>query len=327
MGILGYAVAGGGFAVIGAWESLDSSYLDPNSSTGDDSSSPMAPQITPSPPKSSGSSSIPTALLSSLFIANSIYSFFSSIGSSDRVGSMLQLQILAVAVLFLVYAVVSHLVANSKNAAFAALPSSITTLLLLFGFIEEFLMFYLQKKDTSGIENRYYDLMLVPIAICVFSTLFDLRSDSNNTTHRQFAKLGRGIGLILQGTWFLQMGVSFFTGLITNNCSFHEKTRGNFTIKCRGHGDYHRAKAIATLQFNCHLALMVVLATALFSVVANRKGYLREEDHSKYRPLGAEMENLSNFTLDSDEEEDEVGQDSNLGAKETGVNGIISSHA
>ncbi|KAL0744584.1 hypothetical protein Bca4012_086097 [Brassica carinata] len=321
MGILSYAVAGGGFAVIGAWESLDSSNLDPNPSTGTDPSSPMAAQITLSPPKSVGSSSIPVALLSSLFIANSIYSFFSSIGSSDRVGSMLQLQILAVAVLFLVYAVATHLV-NSKNAAFAALPSSITTLLLLFGFVEEFLMFYLQKKDTSGIENRYYDLMLVPIAICVFSTLFELRSDSN--THR-FAKLGRGIGLILQGTWFLQMGVSFFTDLITNNCSFHEKSRGNFTIKCRGHGDYHRAKAIATLQFNCHLALMVVLATALFSVVANKKGYLRE-DHPKYRPLGAEMENLSNFTLDSDEE-DEVIQDSNVAKKETGFNGIISSHA
>ncbi|XP_009147424.1 uncharacterized protein LOC103870973 [Brassica rapa] len=315
MGILSYAVAGGGFAVIGAWESLDSSNLDPNPS------SPTADQITPSPPKSTGSSSTPVALLSSLFIANSIYSFFSSIGSSDRVGSMLQLQILAVAVLFLVYAVVTHLV-NSKNGSFAALPSSITSLLLLFGFIEEFLMFYLQKKDTSGIENRYYDLMLVPIAICVFSTVFELKSDS--TTHR-FAKLGRGVGLILQGTWFLQMGISFFTGLITNNCSFHEKSRGNFTVKCKGHGDYHRAKAIATLQFNCHLALMVVLATALFSVVASKKGFLRE-DHSKYRPLGAEMENLSNFTLDSDEEEDEVRQDNHV-AKETALNGIISSHA
>ncbi|CAN7052359.1 unnamed protein product [Brassica oleracea var. botrytis] len=315
MGILSYAVAGGGFAVIGAWESLDSSNLDPNPSTGTDPSSPMAAQITPSPTKSTGSSSVPVALLSSLFIANSIYSFFSSIGTSDRVGSMLQLQILAVAALFLVYAVVTHLV-NSKNGGFAALPSSITSLLLLFGFIEEFLMFYLQKKDTSGIENRYYDLMLVPIAVCVFSTVFELKSAA--TTHR-FAKLGRGIGLILQGTWFLQMGISFFTGLITNNCSFHEKSRGNFTIKCKGHGDYHRAKAIATLQFNCHLALMVVLATALFSVVANKKGYLRE-DHSKYRPLGAEMENLSNFTLDSDEE------DSNV-AKETALNGIISSHA
>ncbi|CAA7038672.1 unnamed protein product [Microthlaspi erraticum] len=318
MGILSYAVAGGGFAVIGAWESLDSSNLDPNPSTATDPSSPVA-QITPSPPKSSGSSFISVALLSSLFIANSFYSIFGSIGSRDRVGSMLQLQILAVAVLFLVYAILAYLV-NSKNGVFVALPSSITSLLLLFGFIEEFLMFYLQKKDTSGLENRYYDLMLVPIAICVFSTMFELKSDENT---RRFAKLGRGIGLILQGTWFLQMGVSFFTDFVTNNCSLHERSRGNFTIKCKGHGDYHRAKAIATLQFNCHLTLMVVLATGLFSVVANKKGYLRE-DHSKYRPLGAEMENLSSFTLDSDEDE-EIREDSSV-AKEPGINGI-SSHA
>lgn len=316
MGILSYAVAGGGFAVTGAWEALDSSNLDPNSSPSTDPSSPIA-QISPSPPKSVGSSSISVALLSSLFIANSIFSFFSSIGSRDRVGSMIQLQILAAALLFLVYAILTYLV-NSKNAVFVALPSSITTLVLLFGFIEEFLMFYLQKKDVSGIENRYYDLMLVPIAICVFSTVFELKSDSN--THR-FAKLGRGIGLILQGTWFLQMGVSFFTGLITNNCSFHEKSRGNFTIKCKGHSDYHRAKAIATLQFNCHLALMVLLATGLFSVVANKKGYL-PEDHSKYRPLGAEMENLATFTLDSDEEDD-IRQEGNV-AKDAGLNGISS---
>lgn len=310
MGILSYAVAGGGFAVIGAWESLDSSNLDPNPS------SPMA-QMRASPPKSVGSSSIPVALLSYLFIANSIFTFFSSINSRDRVGSMIQLQILAVAVLFLVYAILTYLV-NSKKSVFVTLPSSITTLVLLFGFVEEFLMFYLQKKDVSGIENRYYDLMLVPIAICVFSTVFELKSDA--TTHR-YAKLGRGIGLILQGTWFLQMGISFFTGLITNNCTFHEKSRSNFTIKCKGHGDYHRAKAIATLQFNCHLALMVVLATALFSVVANKKGYL-PDDHSKYRPLGAEMENLSTFTLDSDEE-DEIREQRNV-AKEAGLNGISS---
>ncbi|VVA96082.1 unnamed protein product [Arabis nemorensis] len=311
MGILSYAVSGGGFAVIGVWESLDSSNLDPNPSTATDPSSPMAET------KSVRSSSISVALLSSLFIANSIFSLFSSIGSRDRVGSMIQLQILSVAILFLVYALLTYLV-NSKNSVFVALPSSITSLVLLFGFIEEFFMFYLQKKDTSGIENRYYDLMLVPIAICVFSTVFELRSDANT---QRFAKLGRGIGLILQGTWFLQMGISFFTDLITNNCTFHEKSRGNFTIKCKGHNDYHRAKAIATLQFNCHLALMVVLATGLFSVVANKKGYLRQ-DHSKYRPLGAEMENLSNFTLDSDEEE-EIREESNV-AKETGQNGISS---
>ncbi|KFK37596.1 hypothetical protein AALP_AA3G003700 [Arabis alpina] len=304
MGFLSYAISGGGFAVIGIWESLDSSNLDPT----DPSSSPTS-QITT---KSVGSSSISVALLSSLFIINAIFSFFTSIGSHDRVGSMIQLQILSIAILFLLYAILTYLV-NSIT-----LPSLITSLVLLFGFIEEFLMFYLQKKDTSGIENRYYDLMLVPIAICVFSTVFELRSDSNT---QRFAKLGRGIGLILQGTWFLQMGVSFFTGLITNNCTFHEKSRGNFTIKCRGHSDYHRAKAIATLQFNCHLALMVVLATGLFSVLANKKGFTRQ-DHDKYRPLGAEMENLSNFTLDSDEEE-KFREESHV-VKEAGINGICS---
>ncbi|XP_010524315.1 PREDICTED: uncharacterized protein LOC104802410 [Tarenaya hassleriana] len=322
MGLLAYAVAGGGFTVMGAWESLDSSNPDPTLSPGTDPSSPST-QIRPSSvsavPKPVRSSSVAVALFSSLFVVNSIFSFFSSFGSHDRVGSVLQLQILAIAALFLGYSILGFLV-NSKNAAFT-LPSSVTSLILLFGFIEEFLLFYLQRKDTSGIENRYYDLMLAPIAICVFSTVLELKSETK--AHR-FAKLGRGIGLILQGTWFLQMGVSFFTGLIASGCSLHEKSRGNFTIKCKGHDEYHRARAIATLQFNCHLALMVVLATGLFSIMANKYGYSRE-DLSNYRPLGGEMtqmENLSSFTLDSDEE-DEIREESAVAKKEdTGLNGF-----
>nr|DAD27210.1 TPA_asm: hypothetical protein HUJ06_028678 [Nelumbo nucifera] len=36
------------------------------------------------------------------------------------------------------------------------------------------------------------------------------------------------------------MGFSFYTSLIAHGCSLHEKRRGNYTVKCKGHPEYHR---------------------------------------------------------------------------------------
>lgn len=182
------------------------------------------------------------------------------------------------------------------------LPSPILNLLCLFAFAEEFVLFYLQRKDPSGVENRYYDLLLVPIAICAFCSFLELKNPKSNYT-----RLGRGIGLILQGMWTLQMGFAFFSDLITQGCYLHERSRGNYTVKCKGHPQYHRGGAIATLQFNCHLALLVAVVTFVYSIVCKNHGIGRE--HMRYRPIGAEMQHLeidsqAHFTLESDEEDD-----------------------
>lgn len=242
-------------------------------------------------------------------------SFIDAVNSSDRVGSALQLQVLAIASLFLLYAVLG-LVVNFSNSF--PLPSSLLSLIGLFAFVEEFLLFYLQRKDASGIENRYFDLLLVPITVCVFSTILDLKSPKSN-----FPRLARGVGLILQGMWFLQMGFSFYTNLIAHGCSLHERSRGNYTVKCKGHPEYHRARAIATLQFNCHLALMVVLVVGIYSIVARRHG--GHSEFMTYRPLVAEMQPLENqFTLDSDDDLDEVIREE--GSVEKQKAGVVVEH-
>lgn len=166
--------------------------------------------------------------------------------------------------------------------------------------MEEFLLFYLQRKDPSGIENRYFDLLLVPIMVCIFSTILELKSPESG-----FPRLGRGVGLILQGMWFLQMGFAFYSSLMVNGCYLHEKSRGNYTVRCKGHPDYHRGRAIATLQFNCTLALLVALIAGGYSIVCKKNGVSGE--FMKYRPIGAEMQPLDNqarFTLDSDGDDD-----------------------
>lgn len=163
----------------------------------------------------------------------------------------------------------------------------------------------------------------------MFSTVLELKSPKSN-----YHRLARGIGLILQGTWFLQMGVSFYTNLMTHGCSLHEKSRGNYTIRCKGHPEYHRARAIATLQFNCHLSFLVVLISGVYSIISKRNGGGSRGDFTRYKPLGAEMQQLDNhahFTLDSDGDDDneienEIREEANMAkhkadVKESGANG------
>ncbi|KAF5479532.1 hypothetical protein F2P56_000343 [Juglans regia] len=328
MALFTYTMAGAGFILIGAWEALTSS----NSSRNPNQNSPPSSTSTSIRTSTQASSSrtkknqfyssltfISVSVLSFLFVLNSMVSFVDAFNSRDKVGSALQLQVLAIASLFLLYSITGFLV-NFTNSI--PLPCSILSLIGLFAFVEEFLLFYLQRKDPSGIENRYFDLLLVPITVCLFSTVMELRSPTSN-----YPKLARGVGLILQGTWFVQMGLSFYTSLITSGCSLHEKSRGNYTLRCKGHPEYHRARAIATLQFNCHLALLVVSIVGVYSLFVRKYG--APGDFTQYKPLSAEMQQFENaqFTLDADDdvgeeikEEDNGGQQ-RLGVVESGANG------
>jgi hypothetical protein len=285
IGLLSFSIAGVGFASIGTYQVLTSLNQIQNP--------PQSVQITKTQKNPTKSYFI--FVFSLLFIFNSVYSCFEAVNSRDRVGLVLQLQVLAVASMFLVYSVMCFMNCHLKSFT---LPRLILEFVLLFAFVEEFLLYYLQKKDTSGIENHYFDLMVVPILICVVSTVLELNSSEPGSS---YPKLGLGFGLILQGMWFLQMGISFYSSLIVSGCLLHEKSRGNYTVRCKGHGEYHRGRAIGTLQFNCHLALFVTLSVVLYSIMAKRNGY--RGDFALYRPLGSEtsqFENVGRFSLGSD---------------------------
>ncbi|KAI5665573.1 hypothetical protein M9H77_15426 [Catharanthus roseus] len=315
MGLFAYTIAGGGFILIGAWESFLSSLESLKSSQ------PSPPL--PTPPSSlsthnrvtkrmrTGSSPVTfTAIsaLSLLFVINSLISLSDAISSKDHIGFALQLEVIAIALVFLLYSIFG-LSMHIKN--WFRSPSAILNMLCLFAFGQEFFFFYVRRKDPNGVENRYYDLFLVPIGICVFSTFLELKNPSSN-----HARLGRGVGLIFQGMWILQMGFAFFSEFIVQGCSLQEKSRGNYTVKCKGHPEYHRGSAIATLQFNCHLALLVSLVVGVYAIVCKIHGVGR--DSSQYRPLGAEMQHMegqAQFTLDSGDDLD----DDEKGIKEEGT--------
>ncbi|CAI9109565.1 OLC1v1009409C1 [Oldenlandia corymbosa var. corymbosa] len=298
MGLFTYSIAGGGFILIGAWESLVASSESPNL---DPASRPPANQ---NQPKSGllPSSSVTFASISALsflFVLNTLVSLFDALSSKDQVGFAFQLEVLAIGLLFLVYSILGLL--THIRGSFR-LPAALLNLLFLFAFGQEFVFFYVRRKDPDGIENRYYDLFLVPIGICIFCTMLELKNSRSS-----YARLGRGVGLISQGLWIVQMGFSFFSDMMVRGCFLQGKSRGNYTIKCKGHPEYHRGRAIATLQFNCHLAFLATLLVVVYGIICRKRGI--RPDHLRYRPLGAEMSHLdgqTQFTLDSDDDENGI---------------------
>ncbi|KAF0903204.1 hypothetical protein E2562_025776 [Oryza meyeriana var. granulata] len=210
----------------------------------------------------------------------------------------LSLPTLAASALFLLYALAPFVPLP------APLPLPLLDLVLAAAFAQELLLFAHRRPSTAaGIENRYFDLLLVPITVCLGATLLAAHSPEAAPP-----RLARAAGLALQGTWMVQMGFSFFTSAVAQGCTLHAQSRVDYTIKCRTHEDYHRARSTATLQFNGHLALLVLAGAAAYAAVLSK----RNQPPSGYRMLSKEvqMEGMplhSQFTLDSDEEKEVEG--------------------
>jgi hypothetical protein len=224
----------------------------------------------------------------------------------------LSLPTLAASALFLLYSLTPFLPLSAPP------PPQLLDLLLAAAFSQQLLLFAHRRPSTAaGIENQYFDLFLVPVTVCLGATLLAAHSPDAAPP-----RLARAAGLALQGTWMVQMGFSFFTNAIASGCALHAESRADYTIKCRTHEDYHRARSVATLQFNGHLALLVLAGAATYAAVVSRGG----SQPSGYRMLGKEvqMEGMpSQFTLDSDEEKE---GDEITTAVTPVVNGVHSHH-
>lgn len=70
------------------------------------------------------------------------------------------------------------------------------------------------------------------------------------------------------------MGLSFFTSaFMAKGCDLHMRDEGDYVVKCDGDKmALMRGKAVATLQFNCHMALLVILMLSLYAITKKRFG-------------------------------------------------------
>ncbi|KAJ6824221.1 TMV response-related protein [Iris pallida] len=251
-------------------------------------------------PRSSPLRRLSSLLVSSLFLLYSITSILLS--GDDALGSVLPLPLLSLSSLFLLHSLSSLLLPH-------ILPSSLLSLLSASSFSLELLLLSLRRVDATEIESRYFSLLSVPSLLCLLSDLASLFLPRS-----PHPRLARAAGLALHGTWLLQMAFSlFFSSAIAHGCFLKPHSSwSNYTVRCKGHAEYHRGRALATLQLNCHLALLLVAGVALYAFLQGRKKGMGGATGG-YRPIGKEVQMMegsdgsygsSPFMLGSDEEDE-----------------------
>lgn len=135
-------------------------------------------------------------------------------------------QRLVVAINFLFYAIVTLIVDNTNVLP---IPPELISLIALSAFGQEFLLFYLQR-DSAGLEGQYHYLLLVPIGVCAGSTVAEIAYPKS-----VLPPLIRSMGLVLQGTWFIQTALSLFSPKwIAQGCTLREEGEGDYTVACEG---------------------------------------------------------------------------------------------
>ncbi|KAJ7534368.1 hypothetical protein O6H91_13G091800 [Diphasiastrum complanatum] len=177
-----------------------------------------------------------------------------------------------VASVFFLYAVVALV---SDRTRVLPLPQEVLHLFAISAFGLEFIFFYLGEERENSLEGQYHHLMLVPIGVCVMTKILEIGYPKSI-----LPSLAHSMALILQGTWFFQMAISLFsTPFIAMGCHLDQKGEGDYAIRCEGMS-LMRGKAIATLQFNNHMAILLLFLLPLFAFMT-KKGSVP----SSYEPL------------------------------------------
>ncbi|EFJ20600.1 hypothetical protein SELMODRAFT_26699, partial [Selaginella moellendorffii] len=163
------------------------------------------------------------------------------------------------------------------------LPKEILRLLAVTAFGLEFFLFYLKEDDGSGVQGQYHRLLLVPIGVCLVSTLLRICYPRS-----ELLRFIQNLGLILQGTWFFQMASSIFSSRgMSQGCWLDQNGEGDYAVHCKGMMALHRGKAIATLQFNLHLAMILAVVLPTYAFFHKAGGGGDSSQISRYQQLGS----------------------------------------
>ncbi|KAL3692721.1 hypothetical protein R1sor_006372 [Riccia sorocarpa] len=260
MGLEGFLGTGLGFQVIGLWQA----YSAVKSFRSSDSGGRVPRPLVKAGKAHRTSELVIIAVLSVLHMIFSLIASNSNQLHGSGVGMAVSLERFGVATLFLLYSLVAFL---SEGSSFLPLPAGTLELIALFAFGEEFLLFNQSRggedHDAVGLESQYYSLLLVPIGVCLITTALEIAFPI-----AVLPPIVRSMALILQGSWFYQMAVSLFTTKwIAQGCELTRRGEGDYTVRCEGMS-LMRGKAIATLQFNCHLAMLLLFLLPLYGLMS-----------------------------------------------------------
>lgn len=150
---------------------------------------------------------------------------------------------------------------------------------------QEFLLFHFHSADHMGLEGHYHWLLQLPIAVGILALLVEIVISQ----HLPVVVTLRSMSILLQGTWFIQMGITLWTpSLLPKGCSM---THGmdEKTVRCVTEKALMQAKALANLQFSWHIAGIVVFTAVLFATLST----VIPKQQAKYLHLdGSEEDNF-----------------------------------
>jgi len=162
----------------------------------------------------------------------------------------------SVSLALLVYAAAAiHL-----DRARAPCRDAVSQLAAAAAFAQELMLFHLHSADHAGVEGQYHLLLQGVAAVTLAATALGVAAP------RSFAvSLVRSASLVLQGAWFVAMGVALWTpALLPRGCVLSHED-GHYVARCREEGGaLARAKALVNLQFSWYLSATVVLVVVLY---------------------------------------------------------------
>ncbi|XP_047046792.1 transmembrane protein 45B-like [Lolium rigidum] len=185
----------------------------------------------------------------------------------------------------------------------APMRDAVSQLVAAAAFAQQLLIFHLHSADHMGVEGQFHWLLQGVIAVTLATTLLGIPFP------RSFVvSLVRSASLVLQGVWFVVMGVMLWTpALIPKGC-FLNFEEGHEVVRCRTDEALHRAKSLVNLQFSWYLTATVVFVVVFYLQVSR----LYPEE-PQYLPLvkgrHADGDRDVRFSIGDDHEDDDDEDD------------------
>nr|CAD1826163.1 unnamed protein product [Ananas comosus var. bracteatus] len=134
---------------------------------------------------------------------------------------------------------------TTQGAARSLARDALTLLLAAAALAQELLIFHLHSADHMGVEGQYHWLLQCVVAVSLATTLLGIAHPASFAV-----AFVRSVSLVLQGVWFVAMGVMLWTpSLIPKGC-FLNYEEGHHVVRCRDADALGRAKSLVNLQFS-----------------------------------------------------------------------------
>ncbi|CAH9082894.1 unnamed protein product [Cuscuta epithymum] len=178
---------------------------------------------------------------------------------------------------FLVYAVFCVILDKATAPARNALAQFLGAI----AFGQQLLLFHLHSADHMGVEGQYHWLLQIVIFLSLATTLLGIPYPQSF-----FNSFVRSYSIILQGVWFMVMGVMLWTPQLIPKGCFINSEEGHQVVRCHTQEALLRAKSMVNIQFSWYVIGVTIFTVSLYLIVF--KIYHHEDEKVGYRSLLAE---------------------------------------